>query len=111
MSYFCVQCGEIFSECEIVCEDPSPIGVSLPEGFYHTAICPFCGSEELEEAQECPCCGAAHSPGDRSELCEECKDEIHRGVGNIIAKLSGKSEKSREEIQNIVLEEISDEWF
>lgn len=44
--FICNECGKIFKEPIIKYDDPSPDGVSLPQGYYY---CPYCGSDDIEE--------------------------------------------------------------
>lgn len=47
--YKCFDCGEKFEQPVKIYDDPSPMGVSLPRGFYVYFECPYCHSEDIEE--------------------------------------------------------------
>lgn len=74
--YIC-KCGAVFSEEDAVkvYDDPSPVGVGLPEGAYSYDVCPCCESDDFGEAVECPCCGEYHDYDD-GILCKECSEGI-----------------------------------
>lgn len=68
--YICWHCGHEFEEPVIVHDDPSPNGVSLPQGTYQYQECPNCGSEDIDKAKVCPMCGDwFFSP---EGLCPDC---------------------------------------
>ena len=68
--YICRDCGELFEHPVTHYDDPSPYGVSLPSGSYEYYECPECGSDDITEAEECPCCGN-HYDGQKV-LCDNC---------------------------------------
>lgn len=51
--FICNECGKIFDEPIVEYDDPSPEGVSLPQGYYEYYYCPYCGSDDVEEHYEC----------------------------------------------------------
>ena len=72
--YYCKDCGEVFEEPVVIRDDPSPAGVDLPSGYYEYHTCPYCESDDIEEAEVCACCGEWF--GGDGNLCEECLDGI-----------------------------------
>lgn len=56
--YICTDCKELFEETkavtDYVTDDPYPMGPTI-------YVCPHCGSDDYEEAKECPDCLAYYS--------------------------------------------------
>lgn len=73
--YICERCGKTFDNDEVVVihDDPSPSGVSLSSGYYTFEECPYCGSDEIAEADICPSCDEWHN---NRILCDDCMDAI-----------------------------------
>lgn len=77
--YKCCDCCEIFDEPhmiqDIVTTDPYPMGPMI-------GVCPYCGSDDYEELQECPSCNEYYSQdemvyveledGTLIEVCPDC---------------------------------------
>lgn len=83
--YVCAECGEIFDEDEAKTIYERDTG----EGGYGNVIwsydlCPFCGSEDLEEARECPICGEYH--GGESDVCDTCLEDIETAWKELLTK-------------------------
>ena len=83
--YYCHDCDEIFNEAEAdsrlaELEDSRPKGTRI-------LLCPYCGSEELEEAGACERCGAPILPDEH--LCDCCEDELGYGVRSLIESFKG----------------------
>lgn len=80
MMYYCEDCGEIFDEDDIKYEDESfqveywGSMVTCPASSAH---CPYCNSEDIDEASKCDECGEYFNPDDLDEdgLCEDCREE------------------------------------
>lgn len=72
--YRCEDCGRFFDEPIVERDDPSPRGVSLPSGYYTYWHCPYCDSEEIEEAGVCKSCGEPVESG--RTLCDTCRDDL-----------------------------------
>ena len=79
--YRCIDCGEFFPEPIEIYDDPSPIGVSLPQGAYVEHRCPFCGSEWVEEAGVCASCKEPIEAG--KTLCDDCKQGLADTLGEL----------------------------
>ena len=47
--WHCTECRRVFEEPDYYTEDPSPPGISLPPGYYTFYMCPYCGSEYIED--------------------------------------------------------------
>ena len=104
MKYVCSECGEIFDEDEAKTIYERDTG----EGGYGSVIwsydvCPFCGSEDLEEARECPICGEWHDP-DSGELCEDCKKDIKALWLNLLENLPDSADAN--EVARYIAEEL-----
>ena len=86
MSYvYCCNCNEIFNEADA---DSRP--AELEDGREYGSkimLCPYCGSEELEEAGICERCGTPILPDEH--LCECCEDDLYGAVQNIIESYQG----------------------
>lgn len=80
--YVCKDCGEVFEEPVVVYDDPSPQGVSLPRGAYEFRSCPYCDSDNIDEAEVCVCCGEYYNPED-GIVCKECSDGIKEELEDI----------------------------
>lgn len=77
--YRCCDCYEVFDEPtmiqDIVTTDPYPMGPMI-------GTCPYCGSDDYEEVQECPDCNEYHlmdemvyvelEDGTSIEVCPDC---------------------------------------
>ena len=50
-----------------------------PVETYVTARCPYCGSEEIDEAEYCEVCGEPFAPEDLEDgVCKECSEKENR---------------------------------
>lgn len=84
---FCKDCGYVFDEleAEIVREDPSPAGISLPSGWYEYQVCPECGSDYLVDAGECIFCGAEIDEDDLEDgACPNCASFLRDRLSTVI---------------------------
>ena len=85
MSYmYCTDCGEFFEECDasIVYEHHSELngmGGITTEKFM---ACPYCGSTDIEEANECEICG--HPT--RKHYCKECVSDFFADLDEFFGK-------------------------
>lgn len=78
--YFkCDDCGEIISEESIIYEYDSQTGCT-------DIVCPFCGSAETTTVNNCSLCDNPCSDTDE-KLCEDCKKEIRKKVGEFLRDL------------------------
>lgn len=73
-SYWCVGCGETFSDGEATL-----VARSLEDGgTEHIAVCPYCGYDEIEEAAQCAWCGKSMASGklNGGYYCDTCMDYL-----------------------------------
>jgi DNA-directed RNA polymerase subunit RPC12/RpoP len=96
--YRCDDCGRYFEEPMITYDDPSPIGVALPQGAYAEYRCPYCASEWIEEAGECASCGEPIPSG--QTLCDDCLQDLKSSLGD----LANEMHMSVEQLEDAVVE-------
>ena len=82
---YCNDCNELFLDSEAesrptVLEDGKP-------PWERVMLCPFCGSEDLDEADSCERCGEPIPPGEH--LCECCEDDLYGIVQGAIESYKG----------------------
>lgn len=78
--YKCNRCGSLFDEPIVRGERHREVDFNDMEYFYH---CPYCGSENYDEAGMCEKCGEYHS--NDGPLCEDCREDLMfeiRGLGD-----------------------------
>lgn len=112
MKLFCKDCGEIFDESEVVVvhDDPSPEGVSLAPGHYDIDTCPWCGSDWLEEAYQCECCGKWHY-GENERFCFDCLPELDSAVNELIKRIQIRWKKEHfGQAKEILFDRIEQRW-
>lgn len=76
MPLICVECGNIFDECEAAVD--FEYHSEVPGGAYERFVkCPCCGSDEIGESARCKKCGVEFLEDDLfgSYYCEECLKE------------------------------------
>lgn len=77
--YICDDCGMTFDEYESG-EYRETYGEGVMRGTVSYMCCPSCGSDNIEEAEKCTCCGEYFSPDnlvtdfDGNNVCHECKE-------------------------------------
>lgn len=84
--YYCHNCENFFSEYELE-EETVRTGVYAPDGYeeHFTAdVCPHCGSDELEEVNDCPICGDPCLPGEH--FCDNCRQEMRAQLTDIFSE-------------------------
>ena len=87
--YICLDCGRIFDEDEadVIRDDPSPAGVSLPSGYYEYPCCPDCGSDYLGETEKCMLCGEYVGEDDMiGGFCKDCAADVLGRMSIILNK-------------------------
>ena len=75
----CLDCGRVFDdeEADVIRDDPSPAGVSLPSGYYEYLCCPDCGSDYYEEAVKCLLCGEYVKEDNAiGDFCKDCAADV-----------------------------------
>lgn len=102
-----MDCGEIFKD-ELAEERPSEVedGRSPWDGV---AICPFCGSDYLEEVDVCPMCGGPVT-GEGS-FCEDCKDAIDYEFSELFDRLEWRYDIGREAIKKLAFDRAEERDF
>lgn len=77
--YICKDCGYVFEEPVVEYDDPSPAGVSLASGAYEYESCPHCGSDDIDGAEVCACCGEWYDGTKNSKIvCGDCYEDIEQ---------------------------------
>ena len=73
MKCICNTCKRSFEDYEIYIKP----GTADPDvGYNGDECCPFCKSDDIEEAVECECCGRAFSYDDcRNFICADCLEK------------------------------------
>lgn len=92
MFFYCEECCEIFSDEEAEHRD-AELGDSVPKGT-KIAICPYCGSDDLIEADTCERCGTPIVPGEH--LCDGCEGDLYGAVQNIVESFHGDVADAKE---------------
>lgn len=81
--YKCLNCNSIVNELEVYHETHGSYYLQ-PENLY---VCPYCGSENVENAVYCNVCD---EPTAESELdygcCKECNDNIKKKFAKVISE-------------------------
>lgn len=85
MKYYCNNCCEILDESELEWRNTELEDSRSP--WDKVAICPCCGSEELEEAAFCERCGEPIPPGEH--LCDVCEGDLYGIVQGAIESFQG----------------------
>ncbi len=80
------------NNCGAVCTEPDTIYDSVPYGSTYVDYpsgdkCPSCGSDDIEEVEECKMCGEWAAV--EYDLCQNCIDDIHQQVKRITDNLKG----------------------
>lgn len=89
MYNYCRECGEFFKEPNYRHEKELHTEVGAYEEW-DVPTCPFCGSEDLEDAYTCECCGEPHSL-DPYGLCKECEAELRNAVMDIASDMRSRN--------------------
>ena len=71
--YFCNECKGTFEEPKETEDFTSEYWGAVVH--HTTTVCPFCGSEEIDEMNKCDICGEYIAPG--VCICENCQGLIH----------------------------------
>ena len=66
---YCTECEQFFDE-----EDAITKMEKLGEFYNHYSACPYCGSEQIENAHRCLLCGE-WMPDGIHDYCEECRNK------------------------------------
>ena len=75
--YRCKDCGGFFEE-PLYRKEYGPRDADALFGYELYSHCPYCGSEDIEEADECRSCGEYIPQG--QTVCENCREDILQGM-------------------------------
>ena len=103
MIYYCNDCCEFIEEQDLDSR-PCELEDGLPRGT-KISLCPYCGSEDLEEADFCERCGTPIPPDEH--LCQDCEDDLGYGVRSLIESFQGDVLDAREKF----FDYLEREWF
>ena len=81
MKYYCEDCGKTFDEDEMVVENSYnlvPFHDELVKEPFNVCKCPYCGSEDIDEALQCAICGEWFKPEDIYDdfYCKDCIEKM-----------------------------------
>lgn len=98
-SYWCYRCGAVDRAIEVY--DDECNGREI--------LC-LCG-DDVEEAESCPCCGAAVNPfkwpWEQFPLCEPCLEEMDKATSSLIDEIKGRMTRNEAiEMLSYRLEEL-----
>lgn len=85
MTYYCNDCNEFFSD-----EDAASRPAVLEDGkppWATVMLCPYCGSEDYDEAAYCERCGEPIPPDEH--LCDVCEGDLYGIVQGAIESFRG----------------------
>lgn len=85
MKYYCNDCNEFFSD-EDAASRPTELEDSRPQGE-RVMLCPYCGSEDYDEAAYCERCGEPIPPDEH--LCDVCEGDLYGIVQGAIESFRG----------------------
>lgn len=79
----CTDCGHAFSDDEMETGKAFVGYMGSAPAYESYGKCPFCGSDDIEEAYECESCGEYFADGEIGRysgvyICAECKKELVR---------------------------------
>lgn len=100
--YKCNKCGEVFDEPESREETLSYDPVY--KEYYN--VCPYCGSEDFEDATLCSVCGNEYiTDGD---YCEFCKSEMSERISKLITETEREYNADYKTVKDMFLEIAED---
>ena len=77
--WYCKKCKEIASVQDLKFirdEEPHYWLDDSPTEVSYTAYCPYCGSDQIDEACYCDICGEPFAPDDLEDgMCEDCREK------------------------------------
>ena len=96
--YKCNACGAVFTDpaVEHVEERHGELGTPASGYFKRVGVietCPYCGSDEYFDGEECPICGTVHD-GVFSDYCDECTTAVTEAVEALEKKLGTSWQKT-----------------
>ena len=91
---YCTNCREYFQE-EDAGTDKELLGEYWGAPAYREyATCPWCGSDQIEEAKRCAVCGG-WKPDDLKDFCEGCLTEIYDSIWQIYDDLRTENPEAK----------------
>lgn len=109
--YYCVHCNNSFDEEEgiykVSWSNSNYIGHG--GGFPDISFkCPYCGSEEVEEAKYCPICGEYHI--DEGDYCDACIEFYTPRVKEFIEKIAEETNSDDTDVVGLLTAIIENEY-
>ena len=74
-------------------------------------LCPYCGSEDFEPAQECKICGDHFAQEGCEEACEECRGEIVEAFYQILEAIRERSPRTNAGDLLDIMSDAFDEFY
>ena len=105
MKYYCYDCGSLIDEDEL---HTRTVEYSHGE-LVDEAICPYCGSDEVDEAETCALCGEA-MPEKLGECCEDCEIELAAYFRNTVEAIAKDYNIDEERAKDILVEFIAEKY-
>lgn len=100
---YCNDCCEFFREEEADTRDARLEDSLRP--WEKVMMCPYCGSEDLEEAGTCRRCGGPCLPGE--DLCDVCEGDLYGIVNSAVENVGGEYLKAKD----ILFDYLEREWL
>ena len=82
--YICKSCGEHFDDPDVKKEYTGVSSEGYHE-YFEVGHCPYCGSDDIEEAEKCRICGEWFY-SDGKEFCNNCLEDLSKELYGIQAK-------------------------
>lgn len=97
----CDRCGETFDETEIVTKRSGYHSDYIGHGgdyWEEEGHCPYCGSEDIDEAKKCDLCGDYGFSDDfvyydDFSVCPDCNDKLHGIAKAVVEDTTGEFEE------------------
>lgn len=81
--YICCECGKVFYEPKEIREDSGwETEYGHVSAYHYSAACPYCGSADFEEGEDCEICGRTFLTDDLyitdglTYVCPDCYEEM-----------------------------------
>ena len=106
MKYYCTDCQSIIDEDELLTRTED-----YGEGNYvDFAVCPYCGSDEVDEAKTCELCGEAFNPDELGNFCDECWIDLGNYFRLAVEALMKDYKLDEERARDILLEFLAEKY-
>lgn len=108
MKYYCHDCGRTFDEDEedIICVAEQ----TWDSPAEYEGRCPYCGSEDYEEAKVCEFCGEPIDPDTKLNFCEDCEEYFTYMFEQMIEHMADEWGCPKDDIQAVFLEFIAEKY-